>query len=76
MEKENVLNSTRLISLNAAKDVVCKVTNSFVDKKRKSVGDIQKLIIYELGLLESVGATEDQLMELNGGEIKFEDDQS
>ena len=74
MKKENILNSTRLISLNAAKDVVCKVTNSLVDKKRKSVGDIQKLIIYELGLLDSVGATEDQLVELNGDEIAFEDE--
>jgi hypothetical protein len=65
--------TARLIRIDDAQKLVCNITNDLVGKKRISLGDIQKRIVYELGLLDSVQMTEDQFLEFaNKEEIDFE----
>lgn len=65
--------TARLIRIDDAQKLVCNITNEFIGKKRISLGDIQKRIVYELGLLDSVQMTEDQFLEFaNKEDIEFE----
>lgn len=62
-EKQGII-PMRLVSLDQAADIICKYENR----------SIQKTMIYELGKLNSVPATEEQLMEIRGNEaVTFED---
>lgn len=62
-EKQGII-PMRLVSLDQVADIICKYENR----------SIQKTMIYELGKLNSVPATEEQLMEIRGNEaITFDD---
>lgn len=62
-EKQGII-PMRLVSFDQVADIICKYENR----------SIQKTMIYELGKLSSVPATEEQLMEIRGNEaITFDD---
>lgn len=62
-EKQGII-PMRLVSLDQVADIICKYENR----------SIQKTMIYELGKLNSVSATEEQLIEIRGNEaITFDD---
>ena len=59
MENQKVkLTSFRLVSIDQVADVICKYENR----------NIQKTMIYELGKLISVPATEEQFFQIKGEE--------
>ena len=62
-EKQGII-PMRLVSLDQVADIICKYENR----------SIQKTMIYELGKLNSVSATEEQLIEIRGNEaVTFDD---
>jgi hypothetical protein len=59
---------------DAVKQLVCDITNYAIKNKRFSKSDIQHRLVYEIGIMPSVMATEEQMLELSDGEITFDEE--
>ena len=64
----------RLVSSDQVKSLICDITNLAIEGKLSKAG-LQQRLVYEIGKLETtkgVNATDEQMLELLDGDIKFE----
>ena len=63
-----------LVSVTQVQNIICDITNLAIEQKSFSKGDIQRRLVYEVGILPQVIATDEQMLELLGNdEINFTD---
>ena len=62
-----------LVSADAVKQLICEITNYAIEHNGFSKSDIQHRLVYEVGIMPRVMATEDQMLELVG-DIEFDEE--